>query len=123
VLLLDACHSGAIGGEKRKSLRALKAANDNLARELLTPDFGVIVMCSSTRSQASLESEQTKQGYFTKALLEGLRGKADYNKDGVVTSLELDLYVHERVLELSDGAQEPVTGKPPSIKPFALSRP
>jgi WD40 repeat protein len=123
VLLLDACHSGAIGGEKRKSLRVLKTANDNLARDLLTPDFGVIVMCSSTRSQVSIESEQTKQGYFTKALLEGLRGKADYNKDGIVTSLELDFYVHERVLELSDGAQEPVTGKPPSIKPFALSRP
>jgi WD40 repeat protein len=123
VLLLDACHSGAFGGEKRKSLRGLKAANDNLTRELVTPDYGVIVMCSSTRSQVSIESEETRQGYFTKALLEGLSGKADYNKDGVVTSLELDFYVHERVLQLSDGAQEPVTGKPPSIKPFALSRP
>src|SRR5262249_22892775 len=75
VLLVAACHSGAFGSEKRKSLRGLKAANDNLTRDLVTPDYGVIVMCSSTRSQVSIESEETQQGYFTKALLEGLGGK------------------------------------------------
>jgi hypothetical protein len=40
-----------------------------------------------------------------------LSGKADYNQDGIVTLTELDNFVAERVLELSQGAQTAYTAK------------
>jgi hypothetical protein len=36
-------------------------------------------------------------GVFTKALLDGLRGRADYNDDGVIEFGELALYVEQQV--------------------------
>ena len=65
-----------------------------------------------------MESPQVGHGYFTLALVEGLSGKADYNHDGVVQLNELDLYVTDRVKELSKGMQHPVTARPTSIRSF-----
>jgi len=55
-------------------------------------------------------------------LVEGLAGKAAYNQDGVVQLNGLDLYVTDRVKELSKGIQHPVTARPTSIRSFPLSR-
>jgi hypothetical protein len=42
--ILDACHSGAVAGKQA----ALPSARpDNLVRDLVTDDYGVVVMCSS----------------------------------------------------------------------------
>ena len=54
------------------------------------------------------------------ALLEGLRGKADFRRTGRVTVNMLDLYVSERVRELTDGAQTPATAKPITIPDFPV---
>ena len=40
-------------------------------------EYGVVVMCSSLGSEYSLESSETKAGFFTLAIVEGLGGKAD----------------------------------------------
>lgn len=118
VVVLDACHAGAVDGERRKG-----ALTDDLVRDLVTTDYGVVVMCSSMGKEYSEESEQDKQGYFTLALLEGLAGKADNNKDGVVYLTELDDYVTQRVKELTKGRQHPVTAKPTSVRSFPLAKP
>jgi hypothetical protein len=120
LVLLDACHAGAIDGDRRRAVGGLA---DDLVRDLVTDDYGVIVMCSSMGREYSLEDAGQGHGYFTLAVLEGLSGKADYNKDGVVYLHELDAYVTERVKELSKGLQHPVTAKPASIRSFPLSRP
>jgi WD40 repeat protein len=120
LVLLDACHAGSVDGDKRKAVGGL---TDDLVRDLVTDDYGVIVMCSSMGREYSLEDEKGGHGYFTQALLEGLAGKADYNKDGVIYLHELDTYVTERVKELSKGKQHPVTAKPASIRSFPLSQP
>ena len=120
IVLLDACHSGAVDGEKR---RAAASLTDDLVRDLVTDDYGVIVMCSSMGKEFSLESATVEHGFFTLALVEGLSGKADYNKTGVVYLNGLDLYVTTRVKELSKGKQHPVTTRPTSIRSFPLSRP
>jgi hypothetical protein len=119
VLLLDACHAGAVEGESR---RAAGALTDDLVRDLATDDYGVIVMCSAMGREFSLESPRVQHGYFTLALVEGLSGKADYNHDGVVQLNELDLYVTDRVKELSQGKQHPVTARPTSIRSFPLTK-
>jgi WD40 repeat protein len=120
LVFLDACHAGSLDGDKRKRVDGL---TDELVRDLVSDDYGVVVFCSSTGQEYSLEDPEQGHGYFTQALLEGLSGKADYNQDGVVYLNELDLYVTERVKELSKGKQHPVTTKPTSIRSFPLSKP
>ena len=118
--LLDACHAGAAGGDKRKSPNGL---TDDLVRDLVTDDYGVIVMASSTGREFSLENNAERQSNFTLAIVEGLSGKADYNKDGSVYLNELDAYVTDRVKALTKGQQHPVTAKPASIRSFPLAKP
>jgi WD40 repeat protein len=120
IVLLDACHSGAVDGEKRRGGGSL---TDDLVRDLVTDDYGVVVMCSSMGREFSLESDTVAHGFFTLALVEGLSGKADYDKTGVVYLNGLDLYVTTRVKDLSTGKQHPVTTRPTSIRSFPLSRP
>ena len=122
LVMLDACHAGggatAITGGRRKNTTAL---TDDLVRELSNDDYGVVVMASSLSREFSLESPDNQSGMFALALCEGLDGKADYNKDRQVLISELDLYVADRVKELSGGKQHPVTAKPATIRPFPLS--
>jgi WD40 repeat protein len=117
ILLLDACHSGAVGRERT---RARGALTDDLVRDLASDDYGVVVMCSAMGREFALESEKVGHGFFTLALVEGLSGKAA-NKDGVVYLNQLDTYVTDRVRELSQGRQHPVTTRPTSIRSFPLA--
>ena len=80
-------------------------------------------MASATKDEYALENPAWGHGAFTKALVEGLEGRADSNKDGLVEFNELDTYVTDRVKELTGGKQHPVTAKPTSIRSFPLARP
>jgi uncharacterized caspase-like protein len=120
LLLLDACHSGAIGGDFRAGESAV---SDDLVRDLLTEDYGVIVMCSSMGREVSLENPEWGHGAFTLALTEALEGRADYNQDRTIHLNELDLYVADRVEKLTQDRQHPVTQKPTTIRSFPLAKP
>src|SRR6185369_2229639 len=102
--------------------RANDSLTDDLVRDLVTDDYGVIVMCSAMGREFALESRTVEHGFFTLALIEGLRGKADYNQDKVIYWTELDSYVTDRVKTLSQGQQHPVTAKPTSIRSFPLTK-
>lgn len=119
IVLADACHSGAVEGERR---RAAGSLTDDLVRDLVTDDYGVVVMCSAMGREFALESATIQHGFFTYAIVEGLVGKADYNGDRLVHLNELDLYVTDRVKELAEGRQHPVTARPTSIRSFPLGR-
>ena len=71
--------------------------------------LGVIVFSASYGRQASLESVLWGNGAFTKALVEGLYGRADYRKEGIVTHKGLDYFVSNEVKKLTSGMQTPVT--------------
>jgi MFS family permease len=49
---------------------------------------------------------------FTKALVEGLNGKANLFGEGTITVASLDAYISNRVTKLTEGRQTPATGKP-----------
>jgi WD40 repeat protein len=118
VAVLDACHSGEVAEKERRPAPAA----DDLVRDLVTDDYGVIVMCSSLGREYSLESPAVKHGFFTLALVEGLAGAADYNRDGIIHLSELELYTARRVRQLSQGIQNPVMAKPASFRSFPLAR-
>lgn len=95
ISFIDACHAGAMYNTKSVS-KTLQFA---------TP--GVISFYSSTKQQKSLEQNQLQNGVFTKALLDGLKGKAK-DKNGKITTLELHNYITKTVSEATNGAQMPV---------------
>ena len=65
---------------------------DDLVRDLVSDDYGIIVMSSSLGREYSLESPAIDHGFFTLALVEGLSGQADLNRDGLIHLTELDAY-------------------------------
>ena len=122
LLLIDACHAGAGAIEPELKFRALSRSADDFVRDLVTDDYGVVVMAAATGREQSMESKRWQHGAFTKALIEGLAGSADYNRDGLVYLTELDAYVTQRVKVLTSGRQHPVTAKPATIRSFPLTR-
>lgn len=117
VLLLDTCHAGGVMPGRR--LRGLPE-HGRAVEELASVESGVAVMTAATGAQASAEDVAWQNGAFTKAVLEGLSGKADFRRSGRVTLAMLELYVSERVRELTDGAQTPATARPGTIPDFPL---
>jgi uncharacterized caspase-like protein len=71
-----------------------------------------MTFASSTGRQLSYELDEWGNGAFTKAVVEGLSGKADLFGNGNVTTNGLAAYVSDRVAKLTDGAQTPAIGRP-----------
>ncbi len=115
LFFIDTCHAGNVMGKHRGVADVNKVAND-----LSSSENGVIVFTASTGTQLSLEDPRWKNGAFTEALLEGLKGRADYTKDTKINTKELDLYLSERVMELTNGRQTPTTAIPQTIISFPI---
>jgi WD40 repeat protein len=116
VLFVDTCHSGNVMGGRRGV-----ADINAVVNELSSAENGTVVFASSTGRQYSLEDDKWGNGAFTKALVEGISGKADYTGKGKITVNMLDLYLSERVKELTGGQQTPTTTKPQTIQDFPLA--
>ncbi|NLG19350.1 MAG: hypothetical protein GX556_18665 [Fibrobacter sp.] len=119
MLFLDACFSGAI----ISGARAFPLDISSAAGELLSAAPGLFIFASSAPSQISREDPLWSNGAFTRALLEGLRGGADYSGDGIITAGMLDLFICKRVKELTGGRQTPLTLRSPGMSdfPFAVT--
>jgi uncharacterized caspase-like protein len=116
LLFVDSCHAGNVMG-MRRGVADINA----LVNELTSAENGAVVFASSTGRQFALEDPVWGNGAFTKALIEGLQGGADYRKSGAITVNMLDLYLSERVKELTNGQQTPTTTKPQTIQDFPIA--
>jgi uncharacterized caspase-like protein len=115
ILIADTCHSGNIMGKghRRDITGAIKS--------IINSGTGTIIMTASTGRGYSIEDKKWGHGAFTKAILEGLgEGKADYNNNDTIAMKEIDLYVTQRVKELTEGRQKPTTIIPQSVPDFAI---
>jgi len=115
ILFIDTCHAGNVMGA-----RALAPDITGVVNELASAENGAVVFASSTGKQYSFEDANWGNGAFTKAAVEGIGGKADYMGKGRITINMLDLYISERVKELTKGKQTPATAKPQTIPDFPL---
>ena len=115
IFLVDTCHSGSVTG-KRRGVQDMTDA----IRELKNSGSGVVVMTASTGKESSQERHEWKHGAFTKALIEGLEGKADYDRDNTVDIKEIDLFITKRVKALTNGSQHPTTEIPKTMPNFPL---
>lgn len=79
---IDACMSGSVSPTEYDWVDAHK---------------GVSFMMSSRADEYSTENNWIGHGFYTQALLKGLRGKADINDDRKITLMELFRYVYNDV--------------------------
>ncbi len=115
LFFVDTCFSGkSVGKFTRRELT-------RMANGLASAELGVIVFSGSAPRQESLEDPAWGNGAFTKAIVEGLAGRADFRREGVVTHKGLDYYVAHEVRTLTQGRQTPVTAVPNGISDFPLA--
>lgn len=120
IFFVDTCHSGnSIGSSSKR--KDVSVDMKVFVEELSSAENGAIVFNSSTGKQVSLEDAKWGNGAFTKALIEGLSGKAAIADKRKVTINSLDLYISERVKQLTNGSQTPTTAKPQSIADFPIA--
>ena len=118
MVFIDACHSGNLMDKvKRRAPSDISA----VINELASAENGAVVFSSATGRQYALENSEWGNGAFTKGLVEGISGKADYRGTGRITVNMLDLYISERVKELTRGEQTPSTVKPPNVPDFPVA--
>lgn len=116
LFFIDTCHAGkAIGRLGRRDVTLL-------ANRLSSPESGVVVFSSSDGFQDSLEDESWGNGAFTKGLISGLSGQADFRGEGVVTFKGLDYFVSNEVRGLTGGRQTPVTIVPVGMVDFPIAK-
>jgi uncharacterized caspase-like protein len=132
---MDTCHAGELDKDERRTVadaaggavqlrgRALRGIEPFapaaakldvtvLLRQLfadLRRGSGTVVIAAAGGLEFALESGEWKNGAFTYALLEGMRGgRADLDHDGEVRVSELRDFVGARVQELTGGRQRPL---------------
>lgn len=114
ILIVDTCHARGIEG---------RAGLQTLGKRSATSLLSLVLAAKGT--EESQEYPPARHGLFTHALLEGLRGPADADRDGVVTLAEAFGYavpVVERLRNKSTGPQTPQLLAPAPLDGTVLVR-
>jgi uncharacterized caspase-like protein/Tol biopolymer transport system component len=107
IFITDSCYSGATAGRTfQTASRRAVVSEAFLSR--LSKGKGRVVLTASRASEVSEERDNLGHGVFTYYLLEGLKGKADQDGDGIVTVDEVYAYVSKAVPEATGQNQHPV---------------
>jgi uncharacterized caspase-like protein len=104
IVVADACHSG---GTKDGETNPINGSFD----DLFTPSRRVILTAAND-NELSYEDQKWGGGHgvFTYNFVEGLKGAADSNKNGIVTFQEAADYVAVKVKAETNGRQNPQRG-------------
>ncbi|HEU4388803.1 MAG TPA: caspase family protein, partial [Blastocatellia bacterium] len=107
VLIADACHAGRIGLSSRGG--ESRALITRYLDELGKTESSIFRLLATRANERSYEDEKWGGGHgvFTYYLLEGLRGRADKDQDGIVRAAELLTYLSETVPEATQALQHP----------------
>ena len=146
LLLMDTCHAGeqdtddvvadrvekVLGDEvKERRFRGLTrpgarvglSNSFQLLQELfadLRRGTGTVVIASAGGSEYAVESAAWNNGVFTHALLRGLKGEADRDRDGRVLVSELREFVEQEVRKLTAGQQSPTARRENLVVDFTF---
>lgn len=113
IIFIDACMSGS----------AKRISRNNFGIGNNYPN--ITFVASSDDGELSGENNWIGNGYFTQALLKGLRGKSDKNSDRQVTLIELFSYIYQDVTNRTKGneyEQHPQLIGPKSMYNLVLTR-
>jgi hypothetical protein len=107
IFIADSCYSGASGG-RTISVTEMRANISDAFLDRIAGGKGRIILTASGANEVSSEDEKLHHGVFTYFLLKGLQGKADTDKDGVITVDEAYGYVSRHVPQATGQEQHPV---------------
>jgi WD40 repeat protein len=99
LLLLDACHSGAVGPNGSSAI-----LDGSALRNAVNMD-NVSVLTSSSKDELSREDPAWRHGAFTKAFLDAVGGGADPLGRGVISTGDLAKAMKDEVERLTNGQQ------------------
>ena len=124
---LDTCRAGNVTGGRR---RAVGNASDQALNLLSSAENGCVVFAAATGSQSAIEDDSWGHGAFTLALTEALEGRAPTDVDPflrqvleqpVMTVNMLNLYIAERVKQLTGGLQHSTMERPATVPDFPIA--
>ena len=105
LFICDACYSGGHRTNRLSQIEGVRSRGPvPLDSAIKTPEK---VVCLAASTDIAVESDTLKHGVFTYWILEGLRGKADSNKDRVLTLVELEEFVEDSVSKYTQERQTP----------------
>jgi hypothetical protein len=107
VFIIDSCYSGASGGRTVKTDGKRASISDRFLDRVVSGK-GMIIMTASGANEVSVEKDDLRHGVFTYFLLDGLGGKADIDRDGLITVDEAYDYVSKNVPKATGQEQHPV---------------
>lgn len=109
---LDASHGSKSEESATIGVANMDAVSDDFGSVINNDDEIRIFLSATSAKQKSKSVEgEDKGSFFAAAMLEGLNGKADTNKNGYVTVEELSDYVADRVLGMTNWKQKPMVVK------------
>jgi WD40 repeat protein len=114
ILMVDTCHASAVaGGRGLAPVDLTEVIRNSTADSTYT---GITFITASQGSEYSLEKQEWGHGAFTKALIEGITGKAA--EDGqLIKSDQLNVWLSRRVGELTAQRQHPTLFSEPRDAP------
>jgi WD40 repeat protein len=118
IFFFDTCYSGDVIQGRAISTQP---DVDKFANDLKQAQNGVVVFASSTGNELSQENDDWKNGAFTKAVVEGMRGDAARPGNDAISISDLESFVSKRVKELTHGNQRPMTAKPITVEDFWIA--
>ena len=111
LFFIDTCHAGDVLGRPGQP----STDTNRLINDLSSAENGVVVFASSKGSEVSYENAAWENGAFTEAMVEGFHGDAAIAGRDYITIGMLNVYVSERVKDLTSGKQTPTMALPSLI--------
>jgi WD40 repeat protein len=118
ILFIDTCHAGHVVG----SFAQVSMDIDSFVNRVSKVPKGILVYASSIGDQISIESPLWHNGAFTKAIIEGLDGGAQFRNRDYITSTMLELFIKETVPDLTGGRQQATASIPIGIPDLWMAR-
>lgn len=121
LLIADACHAGGFSFmQSGTATKSLGPAIELFLREI-KESSGIAAIMSSKPGESSWDLDKFRNSVFTHFLLEGLKGRADRDHNGVVTLEEAYQYAYKHTKEETRGAQTPQRAAGDVVGSFPLS--
>lgn len=95
-VIIDACHSGATIGRSN-----CLAMSESFHDRMFSEAEGFAILSSCKIGQLSYDYPEKNHGVFSYYLLEGLRGSADTDEDGIITVPDSNSYISKKLSEWS----------------------
>lgn len=115
LFIIDACFGGRAGlinkGSRAELSKVTRAKLSKVTRaeveHFIASRGRQIISAAASDEEAFMDRREKKHSVFTYYLLEGLKGKADFNHDNVISVEELHLYVYDKVSYDTNAEQNP----------------